>query len=56
MTMIEKMAQIMNHMEAREMADKLMNNKTEANLHGMDTMSITEITELVWNKFFAITK
>ena len=53
MTMIEKMEQIANHTEAREMADRLMANKTEANLHGMNTMSLSEIVELVWNKFFA---
>jgi hypothetical protein len=53
MTMIEKMEQIINHTEACEMANRLMANKNEANMQGTDTMSISEITELVWNKFFA---
>lgn len=53
MMMIEKMEQIINHTEACEMANRLMANKNEANMQGTDTMSISEITELVWNKFFA---
>lgn len=53
MTMIEKMNLIASNPEAAKMAEVLMQNKTEANMNGLDTMSISEITELVYTKFFA---
>jgi len=53
MTTMQKMNLIATKPEALELAETLMKNKSEANMAGMDTMSIDEIADLVINKFFA---
>lgn len=53
MTTMQKLNLIATKPEAMAMAETLMKNKSEANLSGMDTMSIVEIADLVISKFFA---
>ena len=53
MTTMQKMNLIATQPEALELAETLMKQKSEANMNGMDSMSIDEIAELVINKFFA---
>ena len=53
MTTMQKMALIDTKPEALELAETLMKQKSEANMNGMDTMSIDEIADLVIDKFFA---
>lgn len=53
MTTMQKMSLIATKPEAMELAETLMKQKTEANMAGMDSMSISEIAELVIAKFFA---
>ena len=43
MTELEKMEQICNNPEALKMADRLMGN---------GSLDVSEVTELVWDKFF----
>lgn len=52
MTTMQKMTLIATKPEALELAETLMKNKSEANMAGMDTMSIDEIADLVISKFF----
>lgn len=53
MTTMQKMTMIATNPEAMKLAETLMSQKSDANINGMDTMSIDEIVELVINKFFA---
>lgn len=53
MTTMQKLTMIASKPEAMKLAETLMKQKSEANMAGMDTMSISEIADLVISKFFA---
>lgn len=52
MTTMQKMELIATNPEAMKLAETLMKQKSEANMNGMDSMSISEIADLVIAKFF----
>jgi len=53
MTTMQKMNLIATKPEALELAEQLMKQKSEANMVGIDSMSIDEIADLVISKFFS---